>query len=218
MSAETLAAKLDALWLDLSDDRDIPVERARIMNALHDAAQALRTPPAPMEAVAWRFWHEGGWNFSSTDPSPHLADCVERDALAIIPAPAADEINWKAEWEAVSIKHIRLARAAQPFADVAIEFEVCGDGQPIGVKASSGRSDLCVGDLRALVQALAAHPPQPDALPGDLRETVARRMFDADSKENGLARDWMFEGGCHASYFAMADAILSLIQSERGGG
>jgi len=91
MSAETLAAKLDALWLDLSDDRDIPVERARILNTLHDAAQALRTPPAPMEAVAWRFWHEGGWNFSSTDPSPHLADCVERDALAIIPAPTEPE-------------------------------------------------------------------------------------------------------------------------------
>ena len=42
---------------------------------------------APVEAVAWRFWHEGGWNFSLADPSPHLADCVERDALYTHPAP-----------------------------------------------------------------------------------------------------------------------------------
>lgn len=47
----------------------------------------VRVPREPTEAVAWRFWHEGGWNFSIADPSPHLADCVERDALYIHPAP-----------------------------------------------------------------------------------------------------------------------------------
>lgn len=55
MSAEELIGRLDALWLDMNDAVAEPPATARILNALHDAAQALRTPPAPMEAVAWRY-------------------------------------------------------------------------------------------------------------------------------------------------------------------
>ena len=41
-----------------------------------------------LEPVAWRFWHEGGWNYSATDPSIHLAPCVEIEPLyAAAPAP-----------------------------------------------------------------------------------------------------------------------------------
>ena len=84
-------------------------ETIRLCDEAADLIEALRTPPAPTEAVAWRFWHEGGWNFSSTDPSPHLADCVERDALAVVP-----DINWKAEWEAVCSRNIRFAGGDAP--------------------------------------------------------------------------------------------------------
>lgn len=51
------------------------------------------------------------------------------------------------------------------------------------------------------------HPPQPDALPGDLREKVAA-IIDANKYEA-----WTVDRANQ-----MADAILSLIQSERGGG
>jgi hypothetical protein len=46
-----------------------------------------------------------------------------------------------------------LRGALEPFADVADEFGVCGDGQPIGVKAVSGKSDLNVGHLRRAAEA-----------------------------------------------------------------
>lgn len=69
---------------------------------------------------------------------------------------SAGEINWKAEWEAACALRIRLANAARPFAELADEFSACGDGQPIGVKAASGKSDLNVGHLRRLSRALAA--------------------------------------------------------------
>ena len=48
-------------------------------------------------------------------------------------------------------------------------------------------------------------------------DTVARAMFDADSKENGLIRDWQFEGGCHATYRAMARAALQAIRVPDAG-
>ena len=55
------------------------------------------------------------------------------------------------------------------------------------------------------VQPLYTHPPQPDALPGDLRERVA-----------GLINDWPFHTkGVRAN--ELTDAILALIQSERAG-
>ena len=49
-----------------------------------------------------------------------------------------------------------------------------------------------------------AHPPQPDALPGDLREKIVRALYCPDISWGTANRK--------------ADAILSLIQSERGGG
>ena len=163
MSAETLAAKLDALWLDLSDDRDIPVERARIMNALHDAAQALRTPPAPVEAVAWQEAAEKARTFARCYPH-----------------------------------------------------------------ASDGRNTFIMFAEWAESKAVATHPPQPDALPGDLREKVARildpRLFELIEALNNASgeppdlrkaasamRDARMETALNK-----ADAILSLIQSERG--
>jgi hypothetical protein len=59
---------------------------------------------------------------------------------------------------------------------------------------------------------LAASPPQPDALPGDLREKVAAVLY-----ENIGAAAWSGDAEVHGIPEA-ADAILSLIQSERGGG
>ena len=73
------------------------------------------------------------------------------------------------------------------------------------------------------------HPPQPDALPGDLREKVARildpRLFELIEALNNASgeppdlrkaasamRDARMETALNK-----ADAILSLIQSERGG-
>lgn len=50
-----------------------------------------------------------------------------------------------------------------------------------------------------------AHPPQPDALPGDLRKKVAA-IIDANKYEA-----WTVDRANQ-----MADTILSLIQSERG--
>ena len=55
------------------------------------------------------------------------------------------------------------------------------------------------------------HPPQPDALPGDLREKVAAVLY-----ENIGAAAWSGDAEVHGIPEA-ADAILSLIQSERGG-
>jgi hypothetical protein len=46
VSAEELIGRLDALWLEMNDALAEPPATARILNALHDAAQALRTPPA----------------------------------------------------------------------------------------------------------------------------------------------------------------------------
>ena len=71
-------------------------------------------------------------------------------------------------------------------------------------------------DVRAVLTMLAAspqgegssadaHPPQPDALPGDMREKVAR-----------LILDFPFNINCEREVPALADAILSLIQSEKG--
>ena len=60
---------------------------------------------------------------------------------------AADTI----ERQAAEIE--RLRGALEPFADLADEFSVCGDGQPIGVKAVSGQSDLNVGHLRRAAEA-----------------------------------------------------------------
>ena len=71
------------------------------------------------------------------------------------------------------------------------------------------------------VQPLYPHPPQPVALPGDLRERVARRIcrivrtwqgfkatpeYTLDMEVENAWDDWLSE----------ADAILDLIQSERG--
>ncbi len=75
---------------------------------------------------------------------------------------ADDGINWKAEWEAVCSRNIQLAEAARPFAAIADEFGACGDGQPIGVKAASGKSDLNVGHLRRLNAALIHQAATPD--------------------------------------------------------
>ncbi len=122
----------------------------------------------------------------------------------------------------------RLRQALWPFAKLSEKFghltvvHVC---KPHPLNPSPIIAPLLVRDLteaRAALttgEATTPHPApiKPSADTGELRERVARKMFDADSKENGLARDWMFEGGCHASYFAMADAAISLIQSERAG-
>jgi hypothetical protein len=53
------------------------------------------------------------------------------------------------------------------------------------------------------------HPPQPDALPGDLREKVAAVLY-----ENIGAAAWSGDAEVHGIPEA-ADAILSLIQSEK---
>ena len=139
MSAETLIDRLDALWLEMNDALAEPPAAARILNALHDAAQALRTPPAPTEAVAWRFKFAAAPSWSYRD---------ER--------PAAD-------W-----------------------------------------ADQC-----RLLQPLYTHPPQPDALPGDMRERVAQIIEAAIERHN--------PGNSLRHTLDEADAILSLIQSERGG-
>ena len=68
--------------------------------------------------------------------------------------------------------------------------------------------------------------PQPDALPGDLREKVARRAVAAILEQDGYSADgpylsadltlgYLDQG--EVDFGKVADAILSLIQSERGG-
>ena len=47
----------------------------------------------------------------------------------------------------------RMRGALEPFAALAEEFSVCGDGQPISIKAASGKSDLNVGHLRRAADA-----------------------------------------------------------------
>lgn len=135
MSAETLIDRLDALWLEMNDALAEPPATARILNALHDAAQALRTTPAPMEAVVWR-WEQ--WS------------------------------NLTSAW-IVRFTHERPL-----------------DGPRV-----------------RNIQPLYTHPPQPDALPGDLRERVRR-----------LIKDWPFHTEEQDRADELADAILSLIQSE----
>lgn len=54
---------------------------------------------------------------------------------------------------ALLLDYQERGRALEPFADLADEFSVCGDGQPIGVKAVSGQSDLNVGHLRRAAEA-----------------------------------------------------------------
>jgi hypothetical protein len=43
-------------------------------------------------------------------------------------------------------------------------------------------------------------------------EKAARAMFDADSAENGLCRDWSLEAGCRPTYRAMARAAIEAIR------
>ena len=47
----------------------------------------------------------------------------------------------------------RMRGALGPFAALAEEFSVCGDGQPISIKAADGKSDLNVGHLRRAAEA-----------------------------------------------------------------
>ena len=63
----------------------------------------------------------------------------------------------------------------------------------------------------------AAHPPQPDALPGDLRERVARIIDPSAFLFSRDELDAKVRHHPHDAAYAIADAILSLIQSERGG-
>ena len=62
------------------------------------------------------------------------------------------------------------------------------------------------------------HPPQPDALPGDLRERVARLIDPSAFLFSRDELDAKVRHHPHDAAYALADAILSLIQSERGGG
>ena len=59
-----------------------------------------------------------------------------------------------------------------------------------------------------------AHPPQPDALPGDLREKVrgAMKAWAQEDCSTGLKMMLTPKGFCD-----LETRILSLIQSERGG-
>lgn len=115
------------------------------------------------------YWFDGSRRIDrNSEMVKQLAALAATQQSPISGEGADDDINWKAEWEAKSLWLIRLADAARPFADVAVEFDACGDGQPIGIKAASGRSDLSVGDLRALVQALAKYaPPVPSVSGGE---------------------------------------------------
>ena len=70
------------------------------------------------------------------------------------------------------------------------------------------------------IEPLYTHLPQPDALPGDLREKVAR-IVDPDAfdipVEPDDAPEFRLDGPMRRGEAkAKADAILSLIQSERG--
>lgn len=60
--------------------------------------------------------------------------------------------------------------------------------------------------------------PQPDALPGDLRERVARLINPSAFLFSRDELDAKVRHHPHDAAYALADAILSLIQSERGGG
>ena len=148
MSAETLIDRLDALWLEMNDALAEPPAAARILNALHDAAQALRTPPAPTEAVAWRF-RTADRTFGQPGPWAYGGEPIEG--------------------------------------------------------ATPGYYEI---------EPLYTHPPQPDALPGDLREKVrgAMKAWAQEDCSTGLKMMLTPKGFCD-----LETRILSLIQSERGG-
>ena len=60
-----------------------------------------------------------------------------------------------------------------------------------------------------VIEALRTHPPQPDALPGDLREALRLAQEGADKAG---CDGWRAQEKCR-----QIAHILSLIQSERGG-
>lgn len=79
----------------------------------------------------------------------------------------------------------------------------------MGRKATTDRASL-MREAADAIERLATHSPQPDALPGDLREKVAQIIEAAIERHN--------PGNSLRHTLGDADAILSLIQSERGDG
>ena len=168
MSAETLIDRLDALWLEMNDAVAEPPATARVLNAIHDAAQALRTPPAPTEAVAWR----------------DIATAPRDGTGFLVNCPHVEDGVSMMMWDANLFMMVSLFDG-KPWVS-GLERPTHWQPLPTPPSADAKRSE-------------------PDALPGDLRERVAA-IIDANKYEA-----WTVDRANQ-----MADAILSLIQSERG--
>ncbi len=113
------------------------------------------------------------------------------------------------DWEGIAteaanaIKDLSRPMEAVPFM---YAYECVDDDQWQAYRQQLRRADgsICPG------RPLYTHPPQPDTLPGDLREKVAAVLY-----ENIGVAAWSGDAEVHGIPEA-ADAILSLIQSERG--
>ena len=122
------------------------------------------------------------------------------------------------DWEGIAteaanaIKDLSRPMEAVPFM---YAYECVDDDQWQAYRQQLRRADgsICPG------RPLYTHPPQPDALRGDLREKVAKIIAETFEGGGGAASGHDFEWDCTEAKelsAQAADAILSLIQSERG--
>lgn len=190
----------------------------------------LRTPPAPMEAVAWGScktcnserpsspcWKCGG----AVDPVaagwewPGLNDiCRIRElarevgyAVGVHGSMQRDQDLIAVPWVADAVGPLALAQhIAAGLGGQVMDYQT--QDKPCG----RWSCNIHTPDWTKLIDLSVmppAHPPQPDALPGDLRERVAQIIEAAIERHN--------PGKSLRHTVDDADAILSLIQSERGG-
>ena len=111
---------------------------------------------------------------------------------------------------------VRAFRDARP--DTAVETEDGGWAAPAPDWFRARYAAMLAASPQGEGSSAEAHPPQPDALPGDLRETVARIVdpagFDDRWDVPGLRHEASLDERVDES-LAKADTILDLIQSER---
>lgn len=196
-----LADRLDALWLEMNDALAEPPATARILNALHDAAKALRTPPtmsadhigeatnmiAPVEAISSKPVDDTGEANSSVKPT------VEAVAYA-----------WASEWTGKG----RQAHALHTTEQEAAYNAEWMNGRVVPLyteKPAAIELSKNLGELK------------PDALPGDMRERVdglLARYFPAtliDERGNACGVSFVVR----EQRAELTNAILALIQTER---
>ena len=107
------------------------------------------TAPDELERAVERLTEMAAWTargYSGAERSVMLATSVAAEHSADLRLLLSERAELLAAVE-------RMRGALEPFAALAAEFSVCGDGQPISIKATSGKSDLNVGHLRRTADA-----------------------------------------------------------------